>query len=156
MFEVTPRTSLTKRFSCILITLLVFSNQFSRSLLVCRNRVFASIPLLSRRNQIYVYGASSQTTSCCNWAAMSSSPANSAQQLQNAPALKPPPGVRPNFVNPPSYESTIVALEGVFLALMLIALSVRVYVRTRITKSIGWDDCKRSVYPRLLGHMLTG
>ena len=78
---------------------------------------------------------------------MSPPSTNSLQQLENAPALRPPPGVQPNYVNPPSYESKILALECVFLPLMLIAVGVRIFVRSRMTKIWGWDDCKDTIPP---------
>lgn len=77
---------------------------------------------------------------------MASSPQISPQQLQNEPALPPPPGVLPNFINPPSFSTSVDALEGVFVTLMLIALGIRIYVRTKITRVWGWDDCMRSIY----------
>jgi hypothetical protein len=64
------------------------------------------------------------------------------QQLQNFPALPPPPGVQPNFVNSPSHEPTITVLDAVSFSLVLVAVGVRIFVRARITKIWGWDDCK--------------
>ncbi|KAH7311255.1 hypothetical protein B0I35DRAFT_437781 [Stachybotrys elegans] len=60
--------------------------------------------------------------------------------LDRIPSGQPPPGVIPNFVNPPSYAHEIRVLEGVFMSLMLIAVLVRVYVRFRLVKAWGWDD----------------
>lgn len=65
--------------------------------------------------------------------------------LKNVPALKPPPGVQPNFVDPPSFEHTLVTLEAIFCTLMLLAVLVRSYIRTKI-KAWGWDDCKTLPY----------
>lgn len=62
--------------------------------------------------------------------------------IEDIPALAPPPGVQPNFVNPPSYQHKIIILEGVFVPLMLLAVFVRIFVRARITRMVGWDDCK--------------
>ncbi|ERF77190.1 hypothetical protein EPUS_06470 [Endocarpon pusillum Z07020] len=62
------------------------------------------------------------------------------QQWQNAPASPPPPGVLSNFVDPPSHKPEIIALEGVFLSLMLMAVAVRIFVRLRVIKMWGWDD----------------
>ncbi len=64
--------------------------------------------------------------------------------LQTATVLPPPPGVRPNFVDPPSYETAIIALESVFLTLTLVAVGVRIFVRSQVTKIWGWDDCESS------------
>ena len=62
--------------------------------------------------------------------------------IQDIPALAPPQGVRPNFVNPPSREHELIILEGIFVPLMLLFVSMRLFVRARITKKWGWDDCK--------------
>ncbi|KAL4955941.1 hypothetical protein BDW69DRAFT_182117 [Aspergillus filifer] len=56
------------------------------------------------------------------------------------PAQEPPLGVEPNFVNPPTLAPTVITMEVVFVFLMLCAVAVRVYTRTRIQKSWGWDD----------------
>lgn len=72
---------------------------------------------------------------------MASSQQPSPAQLLNEPALQPPPGVIPNFADPPSYHASISALEGVFVALMLIAVGVRICVRVKITRVWAWDDC---------------
>ena len=61
--------------------------------------------------------------------------------LSQIPTLEPPPGVTPNFVNPHSLATTLIAVNGVFVALMLIALSIRIYTKGMILRSLGWDDC---------------
>lgn len=66
----------------------------------------------------------------------------SSVSLTNMPAAAPPPGVKSNFVNPPSLAPTITVLDGIFISLMLVAVAVRVFVRVRGTKAWGWDDCK--------------
>lgn len=72
------------------------------------------------------------------------------QQWQNAPASPPPPGVLSNFIDPPSHRPEIIALEGVFLSLMLMAVAVRIFVRLRVIKTWGWDDCKISSFMRVI------
>ena len=86
---------------------------------------------------------------------MASSQQLSPEQLQNEPALQPPPGVIPNFVDPPGYDASIRALEGVFMALMLIALGVRICVRVKITRVWGWDDCMLPILHKLYHNVLT-
>ena len=61
--------------------------------------------------------------------------------IGNIPALPPPPGVQPNFVNPESFGRAVNIFGGIFVAFMLSALSIRILVRTVITKGWGWDDC---------------
>lgn len=60
--------------------------------------------------------------------------------LSKIPTLKPPPGVKSNFVDPPSLANAIIAVSVVFLALMLIALTVRIYTKWILLRSLWWDD----------------
>ncbi|PYI31586.1 hypothetical protein BP00DRAFT_456907 [Aspergillus indologenus CBS 114.80] len=62
----------------------------------------------------------------------------------NTPAVAPPPGVVPNFDNPPSQRTAIIVLQSIFLFLALLAVSARVWVRTCIIKFWGAED---SEYP---------
>jgi hypothetical protein len=67
---------------------------------------------------------------------------NTDVPLDRRPSGRPPPGVTPNFINPPSYADEIVILEGIFVSLMVLAVLVRIYVRVKLAKAWGWDDCK--------------
>jgi len=62
--------------------------------------------------------------------------------LANAPAGVPPPGIQPNLENPPSKDQQMLVLNGIFLPLMLIAVTMRLVVKARFVKQFGWDDCK--------------
>ncbi|KAI9792479.1 MAG: hypothetical protein M1833_001092 [Piccolia ochrophora] len=42
--------------------------------------------------------------------------------LENTPAMPPPEGITPNFINPPSQAPTIIALLAVFTSLMLLVV----------------------------------
>lgn len=70
---------------------------------------------------------------------MSPSDSNS---LNQDPAVSPPAGVTPNFVDPPSKGPEIERLGGIFTSLMVLAVVIRIVVRTGFTKQWGWDDCK--------------
>ena len=66
--------------------------------------------------------------------------------LDQLPGLKPPPGVLPNFVNPPeSYQNTIVATMAVCLAVATLASAARLYTNVRIVKSVAMEDCMTSI-----------
>ncbi|RDW86042.1 uncharacterized protein DSM5745_02684 [Aspergillus mulundensis] len=56
------------------------------------------------------------------------------------PAAPPPPGTEPNYIDPPSRQTTVVIVEAIFMPLMLLAVIIRVYVRTRIINLWGWED----------------
>ncbi|KAK3323216.1 hypothetical protein B0T19DRAFT_199736 [Cercophora scortea] len=60
--------------------------------------------------------------------------------LGDMPGAPPPPGITPNFINPPSQARGLLVVDFVFVALTLLAVSIRVFVRRRLTKSWGWDD----------------
>jgi hypothetical protein len=62
-------------------------------------------------------------------------------KLDQVPALPPPPGETSNLDSgrAPS-QTAIMAVAGIFLPLMLIAVITRVYVRTRIIKLWGIED----------------
>jgi hypothetical protein len=57
-------------------------------------------------------------------------------------AFPPPPGVKPNFVNPESraYQARITI--AVCSAVMLLFVGVRVYALLVITRKWAADDCK--------------
>ncbi|KAL2815393.1 hypothetical protein BDW59DRAFT_166798 [Aspergillus cavernicola] len=55
------------------------------------------------------------------------------------PAGEPPPGVEPNFVDPPKQLEFII-MEGIFTPPMLMAVILRVYVQTRMLKLRGPED----------------
>ncbi|KAL9081331.1 MAG: hypothetical protein Q9159_007353 [Coniocarpon cinnabarinum] len=60
--------------------------------------------------------------------------------LLQIPAGTPPPGLQPNLVNPTNkgYELTIIA--SIFLAIGLIAFTIREYGKLFVIKKRGWDD----------------
>lgn len=60
----------------------------------------------------------------------------------NTPALKPPPGVVPDFDNPSGIQGEIHALLIVCAVISTIFVWLRLYTRYFIIKSHGWDDCK--------------
>lgn len=70
--------------------------------------------------------------------------------LSQIPALKPPPGVKPNFVDPVSLAPAIIAVNVVFLVLMLIALVMRLYTKGILLRNLWWDDRKTvpHIWPR--------
>ena len=41
----------------------------------------------------------------------------------DTPAMTPPPGVVPNFIDPPSQDGAMIALEAIFVPLMLSNIS---------------------------------
>lgn len=68
--------------------------------------------------------------------------------LSNVPALAPPPGVVPNFVNPESLAPLCLIVIAFTLPLMVLFLALRLYVRLRISSATGADD-SQFIRPRL-------
>lgn len=56
------------------------------------------------------------------------------------PALAPPPGVIPDFVNPEEKGPPLVIFGGILLSLVLIALVNRAYTKLCIVQKVSWDD----------------
>ncbi|KAH0386879.1 hypothetical protein KCU92_g2262, partial [Aureobasidium melanogenum] len=56
------------------------------------------------------------------------------------PAAKPPNGITPNFVDPPSIGHRQTATNIVVLIIMIIVVLLRLYTRIFIVKSVGYDD----------------
>jgi hypothetical protein len=65
-------------------------------------------------------------------------------------AIPPPPGVTPNFVNPPNSFGNMVALHTVCLFLITLFLGLRLYTRQFITHSLKVDDCTHSLICAIL------
>lgn len=60
--------------------------------------------------------------------------------LSKVPALKPPPGIKPDFQHPGGVGTAIIVVNAVFLGLMVICLAARIYVKTGIIRAFWWDD----------------
>lgn len=58
------------------------------------------------------------------------------------PAKPPPPGVKSNFINPQSRQPEMIAINAILLTIATLFLLMRLWTRSFITRSIGWDDCK--------------
>lgn len=65
------------------------------------------------------------------------------------PAGPPPPGVKSNFVNPPSLAMPIVIVNAVSLALMMVAVTARFIAKSRYSQQ-RWDlsDGEHHVGPK--------
>ena len=75
--------------------------------------------------------------------------------LRQIPSVPPPPGVTPNFVDPPNDKDALNVLSSILLVFMMIFVVNRVYVKTMIVRKYSWDDCKLCSKIRSCLHMLT-
>lgn len=62
------------------------------------------------------------------------------------PALTPPPGIVPNFVDPPSQSYAIIIAIVFFLVSTTPFVLVRLYTRYYINQKLWWDDCKWNLH----------
>lgn len=62
--------------------------------------------------------------------------------LSRTPASPPPPGVTPNFVDPPGSEYEIYSVSLAMCATATVFLLGRLYARGLILKALGLDDCR--------------
>lgn len=71
--------------------------------------------------------------------------------LKKIPGELPPPGVQPNFVDPPTRVPVILGVGSAFLLLALLCYTVRVYTKTFIARHLKWDDrkCMAQVSPHI-------
>jgi hypothetical protein len=61
------------------------------------------------------------------------------------PSVTPPTGVTPNFDNPPSKAFIYYIVASISTALMTFFVILRLYVRSRITRALWWDDRKAPI-----------
>ncbi|MCJ1454230.1 hypothetical protein MMC28_004582 [Mycoblastus sanguinarius] len=60
--------------------------------------------------------------------------------LSVTPVLPPPPGTTSNFANPDDRVTMYIVPCSILLAVMILFVSLRFYVRLWISRSPGWDD----------------
>lgn len=65
-----------------------------------------------------------------------------AALLKELPAASPPPGLQPNFSDPPTQVPTILGVGIAFLTLAFLCFSIRIYTKVALVKRWKWDDCK--------------
>lgn len=70
--------------------------------------------------------------------------------LSAIPVSPPPPGVTPNFIDPTSYANALIVVNVVFLVIMLITLTIRIFTKGMLLHSLGWDDCKPPMHSTVL------
>lgn len=61
------------------------------------------------------------------------------------PALKPPPGVTSNLINPPSRGYITLIVFVTYLGVTTPMVCLRMYVRRFINRKVWWDDCMFSL-----------
>lgn len=63
--------------------------------------------------------------------------------LTQIPALNPPSGITPDFVDPATRANlTLISCAGI-VAVMLLFVMLRIYTKVYVIQTTGWDDCKQ-------------
>lgn len=62
------------------------------------------------------------------------------QLLSNYSIGQPPPGVTPNFSNPPSHGQTQIVVTSILLGISIIFVLNRFYIKTFVVRKYTWDD----------------
>ena len=60
------------------------------------------------------------------------------------PAAAPPPGLKPNFIDPASRGSQVVAAAVALPTIAFVLVCARVYTRIFVSRAFGLDDGRRS------------
>lgn len=60
--------------------------------------------------------------------------------LSKLPALAPPHGVVPNFIDPESRAHAVLVGSGIITAITLIFVILRFYTKAFVMKAVGWED----------------
>jgi hypothetical protein len=85
------------------------------------------------------------------------------EAIMNGPALAPPKGVRPNFVDPWSLEDVFIATATITFTISTFLVMARMYTKAVLMKKFGSEDCKswlcaereiRTHTPRAMSPML--
>jgi hypothetical protein len=69
-------------------------------------------------------------------------------QRDEAGVIPPPPGITPNFANPPSRAHAIIGIHIVCAILSTVFTMLRSYTVYFITRHVKIDDCEPSVIPQ--------
>jgi hypothetical protein len=57
-------------------------------------------------------------------------------------AIPPPPGIMPNFINPPSLQHVVLIVNVILSFVSLVFVALRFYTTGFLLRSVGVDGCK--------------
>lgn len=58
------------------------------------------------------------------------------------PAMRPPPGITPNFKDPPNLAGPSIAMITCAFLLIILAVGSRIYTKAVIIRKLVLEDCK--------------
>lgn len=67
------------------------------------------------------------------------------EHLADFPALRPPSGIIPNFIDPYTRGPIIVIVGSILIAIMTIFVVGRIYTNMCIHRKLQWGDCRAPV-----------
>jgi hypothetical protein len=73
--------------------------------------------------------------------AMAATPAEQLQAKLNGPAMVPPPGTTPNFVNPANLNHVVVLTLILCMVFSTLAVAMRMYTKLFIIRKTAFEDC---------------
>lgn len=77
--------------------------------------------------------------------------ATTAELLQaklNGPAMAPPPGVTPNFIDPPNLRHIVVLVLTLCMSFSTVAILMRMYTKLFILRKTAFEDCRYQYLPQ--------
>ena len=57
-------------------------------------------------------------------------------------AIPPPPGITPNFINPPSLQHVVLIANIILSVVSALFVALRLYTTGFIIRTVGVDDCR--------------
>lgn len=66
----------------------------------------------------------------------------SEELMLNGPAMEPPLGMQPNFVNPANLKTEGLILVVLSLVASTLVVSMRMWTKTRLVRKVVLEDCK--------------
>lgn len=65
------------------------------------------------------------------------------QPRQSAAPTALPPGVVPNYVNPPTISNQVIVTSLTLIVISSLFVITRLLIKWRVVKKWGWDDCEQ-------------
>ncbi|MCJ1347166.1 hypothetical protein MMC31_005387, partial [Peltigera leucophlebia] len=62
------------------------------------------------------------------------------QKLLNGPGMAPPPGIKPNFVNPPNLEKEFYIDLILCLTISVLVVGMRMWTKARVMRKVVIED----------------
>lgn len=78
----------------------------------------------------------------------------SPQQLDGS-AMAPPPGFKPNYVDPPNLEREFFVDGILCLTISVLVVCMHMWTKAHLVKKVQIEDCKRAAGRLLLPHLLS-